>query len=44
MTNVRVCINLPKPLYERLEEKANANNVTVNEIITLAIMTAIEQL
>jgi len=44
MANVRVCVTMPETLYKKLEEKAEQYNVTVNELLIMAITTAIDTL
>ena len=44
MANVRICIEIPEKLYEKIEEKAKKYNITVNEILILAIANAVDTL
>ncbi len=44
MSNVRICINIPEGLYKKLEEKAKLYNVTVNELLIMAITVALDTL
>ncbi len=44
MGNIRICIEIPEKLYEKLEEKAKQYNITVNEILIMAIANAVDTL
>lgn len=44
MGNIRVCITMPEKLYEMLNEKAKQYNVTVNELLLMAVTSALDTL